>query len=169
MPTAAPTGRASSPMQWASEILSQVMCILKAVVLSAAAHLLQDFSPRFLLEWLQDATVLHAVQFALCSCPASVLAAETGVLLQSSGVAHGQVHGIQAERRFPGSELGDTGVCVCSALTIPSSNERKQRQCMLFFILSSSEDGHWTRCVMQKGVSGSITLEICHLESARNL
>ena len=74
------------------------------MVFFAAAHFLQDFSPRFLLEWLQDVPVLHNVLFAPFSClSASVLAAEIGVLLQSSGVARGtgSWHSLQAEDRLP--------------------------------------------------------------------
>lgn len=79
-----------------------VACILKAMVFFAACSL-QDFSPRFLLEWLQDVPVLHTVLFAPFSCAASALAAEIGVLLQSSGVAHGtgSRYSLQAEVRLP--------------------------------------------------------------------
>lgn len=85
------------------KIFLWVVCILKAVGFFAVARFLQDFLPRFLLEWLQDVPVLHTALFAPFSCSASVLAAEIGVLLQSSGVAHGtgSWYSLQAEERLP--------------------------------------------------------------------
>lgn len=70
--------RVGKPSPWGG-------CLPGAVVPFAMAHFLQDFSPRLALEWLQAGPVL----FAPSSCPASALAAEIGVLLQSSGVARG--------------------------------------------------------------------------------
>lgn len=133
-----------------------VACTLKAAVSFAVAHFLQDFSPRFLLEWLQDVPVLFAPFWG----PASVLAAEIGVLLQSSGVADGTGSwcSLQAEDRLPSrfsqaltgrarllQELRDT----CSVVTIPLSNERKPKQWTLFFILSNRDDGYATRYAVQ--------------------
>lgn len=111
---AAPTGRASSPAAPASET-SLRLRDPKGSGFLRCRSLLQDFSPSFLLAWLQGVPVLLTALFALFSRPASAPAAEIGVLLQSSGGARGigSRYSLQAPKQvFPDSELSDACIHV---------------------------------------------------------